>query len=252
VLAAVTAAPGGAVGGFQVHGIGLAKGCQSPTKVGDPYLCLYVITNNQDTAHDSLTFNSVVDTVQAFGGGVSQGNILSSLTWHLSGGAFCDGIPVNGSGQVTSGGKCTLPYLATASSDLHSQYSPTGADYVNLPQHTLRDTVQLTWRDTCVPSDGTPASSNCVANTDFFPTTGSQSLIQQLDSIVWTEVHTPQEQAVIVVAAGTTVHDFVTVTGEPGKPNPSGNVTIDWFLNSVCSGSPQSKSTPFALAAHGQ
>ena len=40
------------------------------------------------------------------------------------------------------------------------------------------------------------------------------------------------------VAVGTTVHDFVTVTGQPGSPVPTGNVTIDWFLNGDCSGAP--------------
>ena len=30
------------------------------------------------------------------------------------------------------------------------------------------------------------------------------------------------------------MHDFVTVTGQPGSPNPTGNVNIDWFLNGTC------------------
>src|SRR5688572_14117623 len=70
VLCAVVAAPGSAVPGPQVHGIGFAKGCLSPTAIGDPYECFYTILNNTDTAHDSLTIHSIVDHVHAFGGNV--------------------------------------------------------------------------------------------------------------------------------------------------------------------------------------
>ena len=37
------------------HGIGLTKGCTSPTKVGDPYSCSYTVTNVLDEAEDTLT-----------------------------------------------------------------------------------------------------------------------------------------------------------------------------------------------------
>ncbi len=240
VLFGVMAASGGAVGGFQVHGIGFAKGCQSPTTIGDPYLCLYIITNNVDTAHDSLTISSIVDNVHAFGGDVSQGNILSSLTLHLSGGAFCNNTPVNGTGSGNT--SCTIPFGGSIVSDLYSQYSPTGADWANLPGHVLTDTADLTWQDTCVPSDNTPPSSNCVANTDFLAPAGSQSEILQLPSSTATSIHNAAHQVVTAVAAGSTVHDFVTVTGVQGKPVPSGNVNVDWFLNNTCAGQPQSSS----------
>ena len=60
-LAVVTATPSGAVGGTQFHGIGFVKGCLTPTSIGDPYLCAYQVLNVADTAHDSLTFRSIVD-----------------------------------------------------------------------------------------------------------------------------------------------------------------------------------------------
>ncbi len=57
---------------------------------------------------------------------------------------------------------------------------------------------------------------------------------------------------VTVVPVGTTVHDFVTVTGQPNQPIPTGNVNIDWFLNGDCSGTPEANSTSIGpLAADG-
>src|SRR4026208_2560516 len=79
---------GGAVPGPQFHGIAFTKNCQAPTKIGDPYLCAYQALNVADTAHDTLTFTSIVDQVHAATGNVSIGNILPNLTLHLAGGAF--------------------------------------------------------------------------------------------------------------------------------------------------------------------
>ena len=47
------------------HGISINKGCQSPTKIGDPYTCSYTVFNINpiDSVGDTLTFNSLVDTV---------------------------------------------------------------------------------------------------------------------------------------------------------------------------------------------
>ncbi len=47
---------------------------------------------------------------------------------------------------------------------------------------------------------------------------------------------------VTAVAVGSTVHDFVSVTGQPGAPVPTGNVNVDWFLNGTCAGAPAATS----------
>src|SRR5262249_40046080 len=47
------------------------------------------------------------------------------------------------------------------------------------------------------------------------------------------------------------VHDFVTVTGQPGAPVPTGNVTVDWFLNGTCTGPPAATSAVTPLGAGG-
>ena len=57
-----------------------------------------------------------------------------------------------------------------------------------------------------------------------------------------TDIHNAAHQVVTAVAVGTTVHDFVTVTGQPGAPVPTGNVNVDWFLNGTCAGAPAANS----------
>ena len=54
-----------------------------------------------------------------------------------------------------------------------------------------------------------------------------------------TDIHNAAHQPVLTVEAGSTVHDFVTVSGQPGSPNPTGTVTVNWFLNGTCAGSPR-------------
>jgi hypothetical protein len=252
-LFALPAGSGGAVPGSQFHGIAFTKGCQSPTQIGGPYLCAYQVLNVADTAHDTLTFSSIVDTVHAFPTNVSLGNILPSLTLHAAGGAFCDNTPVNGTG--TGNTFCTLPFGGSIMTDFFSQYSPDGDDWANLPGHTLTDTAVLGWGDTCVPSDGTDPSSNCTVSSpadSLEQNAQSQSLIEQLPSSTATEIHNDQHGVVTAVRAGSTVHDSVAVTGQPGSPIPSGDVTIDWFTNVDCSGQPAANSGNVSLDASGQ
>src|SRR5712672_4757990 len=59
------------------HGIGLSKGCDSPTQIDAAYTCSYTIKNVLDDASDTLTINQLVDTVNASGGPVVSGNILN-------------------------------------------------------------------------------------------------------------------------------------------------------------------------------
>ena len=46
------------------------------------------------------------------------------------------------------------------------------------------------------------------------------TLVQQLGSSTATDIHNAAHAVVTAVAVGTTVHDFVTVTGQPGKSDP--------------------------------
>src|SRR5262249_12810542 len=88
-----------------VHGIGLFKGCASPTTVLQKTQCNFTITNSIDP--DTLTITSLTDIVHAAGGDDNAGNILPLLTLSFSGGASCN------SGNAL----CTLPKGAKISTD---------------------------------------------------------------------------------------------------------------------------------------
>src|SRR5207244_9663901 len=106
----------------------------------------------------------------------------------------------------------------------------------NLPNHNLTDTASVNWNDTC-----SAPSSNC-STLPQTNTAGSSALVEKLSSSTATDIHNANHTVVTSVAVGTTVHDFVTVTGPPNRPVPSGNVDIDWFLNGTCAGTPQTTS----------
>ncbi len=182
------------------HGIGFTKGCQTPVDVGQPYECAYQVLNVVDTAHDTLTITSIVDTVHSAGGDVSSGNLLdlTGATLTLTGGATCDGT------------KCTLPFGASVQTPFLSHYTVQPADY-GLPGHVLTDTGSHTWQDTC--NSGSP---NCPVG-DQHTTTGSQATVNQLSATVSTAIHNSAHQAVTAVEAGSTVHDFVSVAARPER-----------------------------------
>src|SRR6266508_3847056 len=183
------------------HGIAFAKGCTSPVKVGDPYTCQVQILNVVDTAHDTLRVTGFSDVVHSAGGNVATGNILPTTGLVFSGGASCTG----GSGAGTSGD----PYI--------------GATECLLPFNASITTKSF-WNNTC-----TAPSPNCT--TDPQEITAGSSAIVQLPSATATSIHNANHQVVTAVEIGSTVHDFVTVTGQANSPAPSGNVNIDWFLN---------------------
>ena len=60
--------------------------------------------------------------------------------------------------------------------------------------------------------------------------------VLQLKSTIATQIHNAAHQVVTTVEAGSIVHDFVTVTGQPNQPTPTGDVIVDWFTNGTCSG----------------
>jgi len=76
------------------------------------------------------------------------------------------------------------------------------------------------------------------------------STVTKLDSATATSIHNAAHQVVTAVERGSTVHDFVTVTGS--GPTPTGDVTVDWFLNGTCTGAPQANSGNIALDGTGR
>src|SRR2546427_202665 len=160
----------------QVHGIGFAKGCVSPTNVGAPYSCAFAVQNSIDEAHDTLTFTSLIDTVNA-STPVTSGNLLPSLVPTVyTDGAFCQNnasgtptvVPANGTGSGAV--KCTLPFGSQIDFAPISHYTVKAND-----PNPVTDTGQLTWQDLC---NGTP-TTNCVLN-PLPALAQSQSLVQTL------------------------------------------------------------------------
>src|SRR5580765_4817352 len=228
------------------HGIGFTKGCTSPTKIGDPYACSFTVRNVLDEAQDTLTINGLIDVVHTAGGDVGAGNnLLGSVqitttttpTGATQSGSTCAAAMGTGTAGnpyvgVTS---CTLPFGSRINVLSFSHYTVQPGDFA-LPLHQLKDDAKVSWHDLCDDPGGT-GNSNC--NSDP-PDVGAASLsvIQQLGSSTTTDIHNAANQIVTTVAAGSTVHDFVTVNGQGGQPAPTGNVTVDWFLNGGCTGAP--------------
>jgi hypothetical protein len=99
-----------------------------------------------------------VDIVEAYDGNVPSGNILTSLTWNLSGGAYFDG------------SELVLPFGSSAASDPYAFYTVDINDFY-LPGHVLPDTATIIWIDECDSN-----SQNCPIG-DQFSTTGSQATV---------------------------------------------------------------------------
>ena len=234
-----------------VHGIGFTKTCASMTNIGDPYECSYVVQNTIDAAHDTLTVNGLVDVVHSAGGDQSSGNVFS--LFKIDNCTTASGACTQSSATCTGGSgtgtrlspwvgvtSCTLPFGSTLNFQSFSHYTVQAADF-GLPGHSLTDTASLTWHDLCDDPLGT-GDTNCVANPPD-ATAQSQTTVQQLASSTATQIHNAAHQVVTSAAPGDVVHDFVTVTGQAGSPSPSGNVTIELFSNTGCTGTAANSST---------
>jgi uncharacterized repeat protein (TIGR01451 family) len=82
--------------------------------------------------------------------------------------------------------------------------------------------------------------------TNSFDVTSGANCISVGTTTTSTQIHNAAHQVVTAVETGSTVHDFVAVSGAT-----SGNVTVDWFTNNTCSGTAASNSGNVALTANG-
>ncbi|HEY6197522.1 MAG TPA: hypothetical protein VI231_02840, partial [Candidatus Binatia bacterium] len=71
--------------------------------------------------------------------------------------------------------------------------------------------------------------------------------VAKIEATVSTDIHDASHNVVTSVAAGTTVHDKATVSGAVGTP--TGTVTVSWFTNGTCAGSPAQTSGALTLAS---
>jgi len=86
-------------------------------------------------------------------------------------------------------------------------------------------------------------------DTNAFNVNDGANCIEAFNTTTTTDIHNASHNVVTTVEAGTTVHDFVSVTSSGGTP--TGTVTFDWFTNNTCTLAPASTSTPFALSGSG-
>jgi uncharacterized repeat protein (TIGR01451 family) len=271
VSATALAVPAVVVGGSVAvatprHGVSPFKSCgpgdppASTTDVGQPYLCSYAIQDT-DGFHDGITITDIDDVITSSAGTVDSGNILGKLQLIFDPGmsnpsamASC----IGGSGLGTTASPymgatmCTIPWDAGIETADYSFYKVAPLDY-DLTDHELTDSVTFTWQSLCSSPGGSGISC---PNGNQFATIGGSTIVQQLPSDTSTQVLNSSDTAVTTVAVGTTVHDSVTVSPDPsapaGSPTPTGSVTIDWFSNSACSGSPTAASSPLTLDGSGQ
>jgi hypothetical protein len=265
LIIGLTLALTGAFAGAQVavqHGISVTKGCDSPTAIGNPYSCSYSIENITDEAHDTLTIDSLSDTVHAApqtpkgAGDVKSGNFLGSAKLDSCSEAKEPCTPTTATCKALKGTgtraepwegveMCTLPFGSRINVESFSHYTVKVADF-GLPEHKLTDTAELTWHDLCDDPAKT-GDENCTPNPEPNVGAGGTSVILPIPSETETTIHDAAHNPVTAVEVGSTVHDLVTVTGkqvpeEPGQLAPTGNVNVDWFENGKCSGSPAASS----------
>ena len=126
--------------------------------------------------------------------------------------------------------ECLLPFNTSITTTAFSHYTVQAGDF-NLPLHRLTDTASINWNNTC-----TFNPDNDCTTLPQIAGAGSSALVQKLQTATATDIHNAAHQTVTVVEARSTVHDFVTVTGQPNNPLPTGNVNIDWFLNGTAPG----------------
>jgi hypothetical protein len=143
------------------HGMGFAKGCDSPRNVGQTYQCFFVLTNTIDQAGDTITVSSITDVVTTAGGPVASGNLLPLLPIvSYSGGAQCfagpgqtNPVPVGGTGATL----CVTPPDAEVVFGRISLYTIVAADLA-LPGFLLTDLATATFTDLC---NSVPRPDNC-------------------------------------------------------------------------------------------
>ena len=192
------------------HGISAAKSCASSTPIGQPLECQYRISNNLDTANDTLTISNLTDQVFAYDGTVTSPDLLSFLTLTFSGGATCN----------VGHSVCTLPAGSVIASHPFSFYTVVADDY-KLSNHQLTDQVTVSWMDLCNGGSG-----NCSPS--------PQSA--QGPSATTVTLNTPSVSTALTppgpVPVGTLVTDHSTLTG--AGPSAGGTVSYAVFSNDTC------------------
>ena len=165
------------------HGMGFAKGCDSPRNVGQSYDCFYVLTNTLDQAGDTTTVSALSDVVFASGGNVPSpgaalppphvgGDLLPALTiqTYLNGAQCYAGpgqtnpVPIGGSGSNL----CVTPPTGFVQFARNSFYTIQESD-LTLPGFVLNDRATITFQDLCNSQANNCPVLNCQGCQDGTP-----------------------------------------------------------------------------------
>ena len=199
-----------------LQGIGVAKGCDASTPVGDPYGCAYGFTNNPgvNPSNNTITITSVVDIVFAAGGNVASGNILPSLSLVFTGTASCSagrrwhaGQPVRRRDLVHDPPELGDPDAGALV--LHGHQRRLRAAGPRARRPGLGD-----WQATCDVTPGCstlPIQNQAVGQTTITP--GTPQIVTS---------------ATPTIVAGQTAQDSATISGLLGNA-PAGNIVFTLF-----------------------
>ena len=234
-------------------GASAQKFCQSPTKIGDPVMCAYAFTNNDDFGNNE-TVTSLVDVVQSAGGAQSSGNILSSVglvfepTPNAGTNPLASPSCIGGSGAGTDASpyfgatKCTVPVSivnvlgtnftvgARIRTVPFTWYTAKPNDF-NLPNHALTDQDDFTWQCTV----GNESSCDPTAN-NHAQAPAQTILVKRAvaDGDRHPQRRAPGRDGSRGGLDGARLRDRVDARSRPDAAGADGNVNIDWFLNGDC------------------
>ena len=236
-----------------IYGIATGKQCAGPINVGDPYVCVASISNTNSTSLGTVTTTAVQDQVFHPDGttaGAPQTVLINSSHVLPAGPVHLIDNPPTGGVNAPScdATKCTIPFgdeVTVGLSHYTAQLQDVGSS--GLGQNTLSDIANFSYRQVCdKPVAGFPCSTALNISGS-----GAATDVNPVPTTTTTAIHDATHAPVTTVTAGTTVHDFVTVSSGAGNPIPTGNVTVDWFLNGTCAGAPAVTSAATALGAGG-
>jgi hypothetical protein len=206
------------------HGIGFAKGCDSPiAAAGDPYNCGFLIANgiNIDTAGDTLEVTSLTDVVHTAGGDVVSGQLLDTrIVASYVGGAQCysdvaQTVPVliGQTGSVV----CVLPTNSAVAFARATLYIVTAAD-VAIGQ--VDDDATIVFEDLC-----TSGADDCPIGPNLTQAGASAVLTPPTPTPTNTPTNTPTPTPTNTPTATPTSTPTATPTPVPPTATPTNTPT---------------------------
>jgi hypothetical protein len=221
-----------------LHGATIAKGCNSPKSPGDTTDCSIQVGYN-DQGGDTISVDEVWD-VEDFGtdnvrvpavGNLQIIAVSGNTTCVVAGALPCK---IGPSGSVLNG----LPGTGSNGSVTFQSNTYT---IQNNDADPLPDQGNAKVHDLC----DSPTTSGCNSASNTIQFTSQTDLV--FTPSVVTEIHNAAHGVITSVAAGTAVHDKVTVSSTHGTP--TGTVDFNRYATIDCTGAAVAESSGVALVA---